>query len=43
MKITVATKIEEELKKKLEKSAKENDRTISQEINRRLKKSYERK
>lgn len=37
MKVTVATRIDQEVKKKIEAEAKKNDRTISQEINRRLK------
>ena len=40
MKITVATRIDKELKEQLERDAKKADRTISQEINRRLKQSY---
>ena len=42
MKVTIATKIDEEVKKKLEKEAEKNDRTISQEVGRRLRLSFNR-
>ena len=43
MKITVATRLEGEVKKKIEKEAKKRDRSVSWIINERLKQSYNRK